>query len=179
MGRPVWLASALGPGVGAVYLLLFTYLSGGIQYFELPGIEITAPRAVFVYFESQSYSGPGLQLFYDSSMISVRVLVVLVGALIASLVFLNTHMLIELWRRGQLRSCLVRGAGTGMAMLLSSIASATYTCCGWAPTVALLGVSLASSLGLIPALVSIVFLSLNAAILHKRLATQPFKPLSR
>ncbi len=155
--------------VGLAYFLLFAYLSGGIQHFELPSIGAVAPAAVFVYYESQSYTGPGLQLFYDGSMISVRILVVLLGVFLALLVSLNVFMLLRLWRLGQLRSCLVRGSGAGLAVFLSSIASATYTCCGWAPTVAILGVSLASSLGLVPALASAALLTLNAAILYRRL----------
>jgi hypothetical protein len=165
--------------VGVAYFLLFAYLSGGIQHFGLPGIGAVAPAAVFVYFESQSYTGPGLQLFYGGSMISVRILVVLLGVLLAVLVSLNVLMLLRLWRLGQLRSCLVRGSGAGLAVFLSSIASATYTCCGWAPTVAILGVSLASSLGLVPALASATLLAFNAAILHKRLAYIQYSAQSR
>ncbi|GBC71773.1 hypothetical protein HRbin02_01561 [Candidatus Calditenuaceae archaeon HR02] len=161
---------AIAVTIGIAYFLLFAYLSGGIQYFELPSIGAVTPTAVFVYYESQSYTGPGLQLFYDESMISVRILVVLLGVSLALLVSLNVLMLFRLWILGQLKSCLVRGSGTGLAVLLSSIASATYTCCGWAPTVAILGVSLASSLGLAPALASAALLAFNAAILYRRLS---------
>lgn len=171
---------AVAAVIGVAYFLLFAYLSGGIQNFELPGVGAVAPTAVLVYYESQSYTGPGLQLFYDGSMMVVRLLVVLLGASLAFLVSLNVLMLFRLWVLGQLRSCLVRGSGTGLAVLLSSIASATYTCCGWAPTVAILGVSLASSLGLVPALASTVLLAFNAAILHRRISSaQPVAPLRR
>lgn len=154
---------------GAAYTLLFAYLSGGVQVFELPGFEVSIPTLALVYFESQAYTGPGLQLFWGGSMVSVRLLVLLLGLLISLLVSINIYFLLKLSSRGLLRACLMRGAGTGLAMLLSSIASATYLCCGWAPTVALLGISLASSLGLTPAVASAALLTLNALILHKRL----------
>ncbi|MEM4298412.1 MAG: hypothetical protein QW815_08600 [Nitrososphaerota archaeon] len=176
---PYRLNWAIAVLIGLAYFMLFAYLSGGIQYFELAGVDTAAPSVVFVYYESQSYTGPGLQLFYGGSMISVRILVVLLGGLLAFLVSLNMLMLFRLWILGHLKSCLVRGSGTGLAVLLSSIASATYTCCGWAPTVAILGVSLASSLGLVPALVSAVLLAFNAVILRKRLSSTQLVPPSQ
>lgn len=142
-----------------------------MQLFNLPGVKVEGFKAIFVYFESQSYNGPGVQLFWGENMLSVRLFVVLLGVIIAALVAVNVGLLIRLASRGLIRACLIRSTGTGLAMLLSSIASATYLCCGWAPTVALLGISVASSLGLIPAIASAILLTLNAFILRKRLAS--------
>ncbi len=152
------------------YLALFSYLSGAVQYFPGQGFIVEGVRMVWVYYESASYSGPGLQVFWDSSMLAVRLLVLLLGLFISSLVYVNLALFFRLWNRGLLYSCLVSGAGTGLFTALSALASATYICCGWAPTAAILGVTLASGLGLLPAIISAVLLSLNAYVLWRRLA---------
>ncbi|MEM0445033.1 MAG: hypothetical protein QXO86_06105 [Nitrososphaerota archaeon] len=161
----------LALAIGIAYMAVFSYLSGATQYFLLPNIRVEGFKAVYVYFESQNYNGPGIQLFWNESMVMVRLYVVFLGALISALVVLNVDMLLKLVRRGMVRACLLRSTGTGLAMLLSSIATATYACCGWAPTVAILGISLSSILGLAPAIASAALLSANAFILHKRLTS--------
>jgi hypothetical protein len=156
------------PVVSTLYLALFSYLSGAIQYSANQGFTVQGLRIVWVFYESASYSGPGLQLFWDSSLLAVRLLVLVLGVFIAMLVYVNLVLLYRLWSRGLLYSCLVRGAGAGLVTAISALASATYICCGWAPTVAILEITLASGLGLIPALVSAGLLALNAYLLYKR-----------
>jgi len=162
-------SGALATAAGTGYLFLFLFMSGGIQVTEIPGVHFAAPKLVPVFFEAAAYTGPGLQVFTSDMIISVRYLVVLAGLLLTTLFSLNVKYILELLKLGLLRSCLVRGAGTGAAAFVSALASATYTCCGWAPSVALLGLSLSSALGLAPALMAAALLTLNAAILRGRL----------
>ena len=143
-GRRV-VSGIVPPVVSALHLVLFSYLSGAVQYFTNSGFAVQGLRVVWVFYESASYSGPGLQFFWDSSMFAVRLFVLLLGVSIASLVYVNLFLLFRLWSRGLLYSCLIRGAGTGLMTAISALASATYICCGWAPTVAVLRITLASA----------------------------------
>jgi hypothetical protein len=101
-------------------------------------------------------------------MLAVRLFVLLLSVSITLLVYVNLFLLFRLWNRGLLYTCLVQDAGTGFMTAISAFASATYICCGWAPTVAVLGITLALGLGLIPALISAGLLSLNAYLLYRR-----------
>ncbi len=151
------------------YYLFYTYFTGSIQYLPTPSYGIKSVKIVYVFFSSETYSGPGLEIVGNGFLIMVRIYPLLLGFLLSFLFGLNIAYLWQIYRAGMLRSCLLAGSGSGAAAIVASLVSAGYLCCSWTPSLLLLGGSLIASLGMLPSLIAAALLTLNAYILSRRI----------
>ena len=157
------------------YLLFYSFFTGAVQLSVYESYYFNSFSILPVYYSSETYTGPGLQITYGSYFLEVRVVPFVVGMLIAVLLGVNVAYLWSLYRMGGLKTCLRDGAGGGFAAFIASIATYSYICCGWAPSMLLVGgsavASFAAGFTVIPAAVAAVILLFNAYILSKRIKT--------
>ena len=155
------------------YLALHAISTGAIQVSTYSSYVFRSFKVIPVYYSSETYTGPGLQILYGSSFVVVRLIPFLIGIAIAVLFGLNVAYLWMLHKMGGLRTCLKGGTGGGVAAFIGSIATYSYVCCGWAPSMLLIGVSavasFTSAFTIIPTAIAAVGLVFNAYLLSRRI----------
>ncbi len=151
-----------------MYLIAYSLFTGAVQYIPAQHLGLDNAYLVFTNVETQTYSGPLIQLIGDGYMLDFRVFSLIIGAVISVLVGINIAILWRLYRAGKLRACLVGGAGGGSGALIANLACSAYLCCGWAPSLIVLGTALTTSISIITTPISIALLAFNAVILTKR-----------
>ncbi|MCS7117678.1 MAG: hypothetical protein NZ957_02700 [Thaumarchaeota archaeon] len=178
--RVTALSQTVGAALGALYFLAFSTLSGATTLWIVPKIGVTGIVVVPAYLESQAYTGPALHLIGDGFIVTFKVYAVLLGALLSFLLALNVFYLVTLHAQGRLRSCLVIGGGSAIGALVGTLASTFYLCCGWVPSLvlALMGIGIASTLGMIPGYIGAALLAFNAFVLRMRVKA-PITPFRR
>ncbi|MDW8043805.1 MAG: hypothetical protein RMJ30_06175 [Nitrososphaerota archaeon] len=172
--------AVVGSVLGAAYFVAFSSLSGAASVWTTPRIGISGIVVTPAFIESQAYTGPALQLIGDGFVVTLKVYAVLLGALLSFLLALNAFYLLTLYAQGRLRTCLVVGGGSAIGAFIGTLASTFYLCCGWAPSLilALMGIGVASTLGMIPGYIGAALLAFNAYVLRLRVKA-PVAPLRR
>ncbi len=155
------------------YLLFYSFFTGAIKHTNYPNYFFKELRIVPVYYNSETYTGPGIQIFLGTGFTEIRLIPFLLGVFISFLLGLNIAYLWKLYRSGGAKACLTGSAGGGFAAFIASIATFSYVCCGWAPSMLLMGVSAVASLTMaftvIPTAIASAVLVFNAYILSRRL----------
>jgi len=155
------------------YLLFYSLFTGAVQLSIYESYFFNSLNIIPIYYTSETYTGPGLQIVYGNYFLEVRAIPFTVGVFIAGLLGVNVAYLWTLYRMGGLKTCLRGGAGGGVAAFIASIATYSYICCGWAPSMLLVGGSavagFAAGFTVIPAAAATAILLFNAYILSKRI----------
>jgi hypothetical protein len=116
-----------------------------------------------------------LQLVGDGYLVNIRVYPLPLAAVLSGLVGINAGLLWTLYRRGLLRACLLGGTWGGVGVLLATVISFGYVCCGWPVSLAIFGVSLIASLSPYLTAIAIALLAANTYTLNRRLKLLGFK----
>ncbi|MDJ0269318.1 MAG: hypothetical protein NXY59_01990 [Aigarchaeota archaeon] len=160
---PVLAASSLG------YLAFYIFFTGTAQYLTTPAYGIEGIHVKLMSIETQTYTGPILQLIGDGYLITVRLVPAAIGAVLAALVGVNVSILWYLYRARSLKACLLGGGAGGAGALIANLACFSYLCCGWAPSLIILGTAFTAAFGTAISAIAIALLTLNAIILAKRM----------
>ena len=150
------------------YLTFYSLFTGAIQYLPAQRLELERNFILLTYVTSQTYTGPLLQIIGEGYLIDVRIISAIMGVVVSVLFGINISILWKLYRTGKIRTCLVGAGGGGTAALIASLACSSYLCCGWAPSLILLGVAAATTLTMVTTPIAIALLTINAIILTKR-----------
>ncbi|HIQ29517.1 MAG TPA: hypothetical protein EYH45_03030 [Candidatus Caldiarchaeum subterraneum] len=151
-----------------VYLVVYSIFTGAIQYIPAQHLGLNRIYVIFTSVETQTYTGPMMQIIGEGFILAFRIISIAVGAAIALLVGFNIGIMWRMYRLGKLKTCLVGGAGGGSGALIANLACSAYLCCGWAPSLLVLGTALSASLTTITTPISISLLTVNAILLTKK-----------
>ena len=155
------------------YLVFYSFFTGAVQLSVYENYLFRSLSIIPIYYRSETYTGPGLQVIYGTYFLEIRLLPFIAGVVISVLLGINVAYLWMLYRKGGLRTCLRGGAGGGLAAFIASIATYSYICCGWAPSLLLVGGSAVASFTMgftvIPTAIAGIILLFNAYILSKRI----------
>ncbi len=150
------------------YFLFYLFFTGAAQLIQTPRIGIASTAFVYTFVETQLYTGPLLQVVGDGFVFNLRIYSMLLGLVVSALVGYNAGLLLTLYRRGMLRTCMLGTAWSGVGGLLASVISFGYLCCGWPVSVVFFGVAAVSALSPFLTAAAITLLAINAYMLSKR-----------
>ncbi|MEM1944780.1 MAG: hypothetical protein QW756_03525 [Nitrososphaerota archaeon] len=149
------------------YMVFYSYFTGLAQLFTLP-YPVAGSAAVIGQMVGELYTGPVLQLFWGQYLLNIRLLPIPIAIALSTLFAVNASLLWYLYRSRLLRTCLLGGAGGGLGTIMASVASFSYTCCGWPISLGLMGAGLISVLSPYLTTAALILLGYNAYMLWAR-----------